>query len=76
MPQQLYNLLEDGYRTFHSVSRSQEDITIFGFIPNGLKINKKAGLIGFGNASKNYFTIWNLELAMAEVQLMKIFNVD
>lgn len=49
---------------------------IFGFIPNGLKINKKAGLIGFGNASKNYFTTWNLELAMAEVQLMKIFNVD
>ena len=72
IPQKLYNLLEDAYRTFYhtvflEVSKS------YCIIPNGLKIKKAACL---GNVSKNFVTSWNLELTKAEVQLMEVLILE
>ena len=64
--QQLYNFLEDAYRTFYhtvflEVSKS------YGITSNGLKIKNAACI---RNVSKNFFTSWNLVLTEEEVRLM------
>ena len=38
IPQQLYNLLEDAYRTFYHIAFVSK--SSYGIIPNGLKIKK------------------------------------
>ena len=72
IPQQLYNLLEDAYRTFYHIV-SLEVSKSYGIIPNGLKIKKAACI---GNVSKNFVTSWNLELTKAEVQLMDVLILE
>ena len=67
IPQQLYNLLEDAYRMFYCIVFLEVSWS-YGIIPNGLKIKKTACL---GNVSKNFVTLWNLELTKAEVQLIE-----
>ena len=66
IPQQLYNFLEDAYRTFYhtvflEVSKSH------GITSNGLKIKNAACI---RNVSKNFFTSWNLGLTEEEVRLI------
>ena len=72
IPQQLYNLLEDAYRTFYHIV-FLEVSKWYGIIPNGLKINKATCI---GNVSENFVTSWNLELIKAEVQLMEVLILE
>ena len=72
IPQRLYNLLEDSYRTFYhtvflKVSKS------YVIIPIGLKIKKDSCI---GNVSDNFVTSWKLELTKAEVQLMEVLMLE
>ena len=72
IPQQLYNLLEDAYRTFYHIVFLEVSKS-YGIIPNGLKIEKA---VCIGNVSKNFATSWNLELTKAEVQLMEVLILE
>ena len=72
IPQQLYNLLEDAYRTFYHIVFLEVSKS-YGIIPNGLKIKKAACI---GNVSKNFVTSWNLELTKTEVQLMEVLILE
>ena len=68
IPQRLYNLLEDAYRTFYHIV-FLEVTKSYGIIPNGLKIKKDACI---GNVSKNFVASWDLQLFKAEIQLMEV----
>ena len=72
IPQHLYNLLEDAYRTFYHIGFLEVSKS-YGIIPNGLKIKKAAYI---GNVSKKFFTSWKLELTKSEVQLMKVLILE
>ena len=72
IPQQLYNLLENAYRTFYHIVFLEVSKS-YGIIPNGLKIKKAACI---GNVSENFVTSWNLELTKAEVQLMEVLILE
>ena len=72
IPQRLYNLLEDAYRTFYHVVFLEVSKS-YGINPNGLKVKKDACI---GNVSKNFVTSWNLELTKAEVQLMQVLILE
>ena len=72
IPQQLYNLLEDAYRTFYHIVFLEVNKS-YCIISNGLKIKKAACI---GNVSKNFVTSWNLEFTKKEVQLMEILILE
>ena len=72
IPQWLYNLLEDAYRTFYHVV-FLEVTKSYGIIPNGLKIKKDACI---GNVSKNFIASWDLQLFKAEIQLMEVLILE
>ena len=72
IPQRLYNLLEDAYRTFYHIVFLEVSKS-YGIIPNGLKIKKAACI---GNVSENFVTSWKLEFTKAEVQLMEVLILE
>ena len=72
IPQWLYYLLEDAYRTFyHTVFL--EVTKSYGIISNGLKVKKDACI---GNVSKNFFASCDLQLFKAEIQLMEVLILE
>ena len=70
IPQRLYNLLQDAYRTFYHIV-FLEVTKSYGIIPNGLKIKKD---VCIGNVSKSFVASWDLQLFKAEIQLMEVFD--
>ena len=66
IPQRLYNLLEDAYRTFYHIVFLEVSKS-YGIITNGSKIRKDACI---GNVSKN------LKLSKGEIRLMEVLILE